>query len=368
MTKSDSMLRYGSKSIQAYKGSAKYHDKYYELWEKQANVIWTMHDISMDQDAVDYAADNEENRRVIETVFKTFTSNDVSINSAYSVIANLVNPSATTMMLMEYASVENVHITSYSLLTDTLGFDKEFYEEFLHDPVLISKFKMLQEVIPKSYEEVLFEEDYNIVVAHRVHTRDVLLFIFVFSLCIEGLSLFAQFAILLNFGRGGKYSGMTDVNLYSQLDESFHVEGNATIFNDIVAEYPDYMTSEFRDELMWYINYFVNQELDLVQHRIFTMESKELKSDDGTTTLSLQEMEDYIKYLANFRLEQVNLPQLFPNTRRNPLLWIDEMLLASSNVNFFTNTPTEYVNNSTKGTRGDVREMFREMKEKEKNA
>ena len=65
--------------------------------------------------------------------------------------------------------------------------------------------------------------------------------------------------------------------------------------------------------------------------------------------LTAREVKQYIRYIADRRLVQLGLNELF-RVARNPLPWLDEMLNAVEHVNFFENRATEYSKASTSGT------------------
>ncbi|GAT75177.1 ribonucleotide-diphosphate reductase subunit beta, partial [Ehrlichia ruminantium] len=65
--------------------------------------------------------------------------------------------------------------------------------------------------------------------------------------------------------------------------------------------------------------------------------------------LSAQEVKEYIRYIANRRLIQLNLEPIY-SANKNPLLWLDEILNGVEHTNFFENRVTEYTRAATEGT------------------
>jgi ribonucleoside-diphosphate reductase beta chain len=65
--------------------------------------------------------------------------------------------------------------------------------------------------------------------------------------------------------------------------------------------------------------------------------------------LTAREVKEYIRYIADRRLMQLGLNQLY-HVSKNPLPWLDEMLNAVEHANFFENRATEYSKASTTGT------------------
>ena len=69
----------------------------------------------------------------------------------------------------------------------------------------------------------------------------------------------------------------------------------------------------------------------------------------GVEGLEPSEVKDYIRYIGNRRLTQLNLNPIY-DIEKNPLPWMDEMLNGIEHTNFFENRATEYSKASTTGT------------------
>ena len=65
--------------------------------------------------------------------------------------------------------------------------------------------------------------------------------------------------------------------------------------------------------------------------------------------LTAQEVKDYIRFIANRRLDQLGLEPIY-KIDKNPLTWLDTMLNAVEHMNFFEGRATEYSKASTRGT------------------
>ena len=65
--------------------------------------------------------------------------------------------------------------------------------------------------------------------------------------------------------------------------------------------------------------------------------------------LTAKEVKDYIRFIANRRLDQLGLEPIY-KVEKNPLGWLDTMLYAVEHMNFFEGRATEYSKASTKGT------------------
>ena len=59
-------------------------------------------------------------------------------------------------------------------------------------------------------------------------------------------------------------------------------------------------------------------------------------------------MKAYIRYVADWRLQQLGLPPLF-EIREHPLPWLTEILNGVEHANFFETRATEYAKAATGG-------------------
>ena len=65
--------------------------------------------------------------------------------------------------------------------------------------------------------------------------------------------------------------------------------------------------------------------------------------------LTAKEVKEYIRFIANRRLDQLGLEPIY-DVQKNPLTWLDTMLNAVEHMNFFEGRATEYSKASTRGS------------------
>jgi ribonucleoside-diphosphate reductase beta chain len=225
------------------------------------------------------------------------------------------------MMLAAFSNMETIHIAAYSHLLDTIGMPEIEYEAFMKYGAMKDKYDYMQE--------------------WGVETKtDVAKTLAVFGAFTEGLQLFASFAILMNFPRFNKMKGMGQIVTWSARDETLHTNSIVRLFNTFVHENPDIWTQELQDDLYTACKTVVTHE-DAFIDLAFEM--------GGVEGLEPQEVKDYIRFIGNRRLAQLNLEPLY-DVEKNPLPWMDEMLNGIEHMNFFEGRATEYAKASTAGT------------------
>ena len=161
-----------------------------------------------------------------------------------------------------------------------------------------------------------------------------------FSAFTEGLQLFASFAILLNFPRHNKMKGMGQIVTWSVRDETLHCNSMIRIFKEFIKENPEIWTPKLKKELYEACRIIVEHE-DAFIDLAFEMGPME--------GLTAQEVKDYIRFIANRRLDQLGLEPIY-DIDKNPLTWLDTMLNAVEHMNFLEGRATEYSKASTQGT------------------
>jgi ribonucleoside-diphosphate reductase beta chain len=230
-----------------------------------------------------------------------------------------------TMMLSAFSNIETVHIAAYSHLLDTIGMPEVEYSAFLKYKEMKDKFDYMQNVSMKS-------------------RRDIAKTMAMFGAFTEGLQLFASFAILMNFPRFNKMKGMGQIVTWSVRDETLHCLSMIKLFNSFINENQDIWDDELKNEITECCTTIVGFEDAFID---LAFEAGEIQG------LTAQEVKNYIRYIGDRRLQQLNLDPVF-GIEKNPLPWMDQMLNGAEHTNFFENRATEYSRASTQGTWEEV--------------
>jgi ribonucleotide reductase beta subunit family protein with ferritin-like domain len=155
---------------------------------------------------------------------------------------------------------------------------------------------------------------------------------------VEGVNLFAIFAMLLNFGRQGKLMGTTDINQWSIRDESIHVQGLSKLFRIFLAEHPKLVNDAFKRDL-----YDTARECVRLEDACIDLAFQ----SGGIEGINAEETKQYVRSVCDYRLVQLGLK---PNWNvSNPFSWLDWLLSGNSIENFFENNTVNYSKNSMVG-------------------
>lgn len=296
------------------------YPEFVEIRNLHEGVHWITAEVNLATDVEQWktrASAAEKN--LIKNILRLFTTSDFVVGAGYldRLIPQIKNNEARGM-LSSFANREFEHIYAYALLSDTLGFGDNFYFEFLEYSEMSEKIEFMSEPSGDSPEEFA-----------KYLARQTL---------IEGVNLFASFAVLLNFDRLGLFPGMVDVVAWSLRDEGIHCEGNSMLFKKYIEEHPYIVTDEFKKSI-----YELARELVHLED-IFIDKCYEMGEVAGLTP---EELKQYIRFIADNRLLRLGFKRNW-EIEENPLPWIDG-LQRDSHGNFFERSIAEYQKNNLQG-------------------
>jgi ribonucleoside-diphosphate reductase beta chain len=276
----------------------------YDAWLTQQRIHWLPEEVPLSEDIRDWQKKlTQGEKNLLTQIFRFFTQADVEVNNCYlRHYTSVFKPTEVLMMMTAFSAMETIHIAAYSHLLDTIGMPDSEYSAFL-------KYKEMKD----KYD---YMKNFN-----TNNKREIAKTVAVFSAFTEGLQLFASFAILLNFPRFNKMKGMGQIVTWSVRDETLHCNSMIKIFNTFCDENPGLLDESLKKAF-------------------------EMGDIEGLTA---QQVKDYIRWIANRRLSQLRLKEIY-EVKENPLSWLDDMLNGVEHMNFFEGRATEYSKASTKGS------------------
>ena len=304
----------------------------YDAWLTQQRIHWLPEEVPMSDDVMDWQKNiTPGEKNLLTQVFRFFTQADVEVNNYYmGHCMNVFKPTEVKMMLSAFSAMETVHMAAYAHLLDTVGLPETEYSEFLKIKAMRDKYDYLQGCKSDTLHNI----------AKTVA---------ICSAFTEGVQLFASFAILLNFPRHNKMKGMGQIITWSVRDETLHCSSMIRLFREFIKENPEIWTSRLQNEIYEACRIAVAQEDAMI----------DLSFEQGPLeNLKPKDVKQYIRWIANRRLEQLGLSKFY-NVSKNPLLWLDSILNAVEHMNFFEGRSTEY---SKAATRGTWEEAFKDLK------
>jgi ribonucleoside-diphosphate reductase beta chain len=278
-------------------------------------LAWGEWECDLNEDVAQWKSGkiSSSEKNFITQILRLFTQSDVIVGGSYvDVFLPRIKNNEARMMMLSFAQRETIHMRSYALLNDTLGFPESEYTAFLEYEAMADKIEFMQ----------TFDPD----------TKQGLAKAIAQTVCNEGMSLFSAFVMLLNFQRFGKLKGMCEIVEWSIRDETMHVDGMTALFRQYITENPEVVNDEFKQSI-----YDMYRTAVTLEDKVIDL-AFELGAMEGITQ---SEVKEYIRYIADRRLVNLGLK---PNwdISANPLPWLDWVLNGDSFKNFFEGRVTDY--------------------------
>jgi ribonucleoside-diphosphate reductase beta chain len=315
----------------------------YEFWKQQQRTHWMGEEVPMGNDLKDWASPRMTNneRALLTQIFRFFTQADVEVGGNYiERLLPIFKPLELQMMMSAFTNMETVHIDAYALILKTLGMPQTEFEAF----------RDYKEMSDKTAYMHKFKMDTD---------ADIAKTLAMFGAFTEGMSLFASFAMILNFPRRNLLNGMGQIVTWSVRDESLHCEAMIKLYHEWNKE-------------TGAVTPVVKRSIRTIARTMLTLEEKfidlafSLGPVEGMTP---QDVKDYVSLVTDWRLVQLKLKPICgyfdkqgKQVKVHPLPWLVEILNGVEYANFFETRATDY---SKGASSGNWQEVWSKIDEKQ---
>lgn len=232
-----------------------------------------------------------------------------------------------------FAECEFRHSEAYSRLLDVLGFTEEF-EVALKSDVL--------------QERLAFLNNKNLTAGIDNPQKAFALNLVIFSLLVENVSLFSQFATVLSFTHfKGWLKNTSNIIAWTSKDEQLHANAGIYIFNQIMKENPDWFNDDFKSIIYTTAKASIEQESRILD---WIFEAGELED------VSKEQLLNFMKNRVNMSLEEIHLEPVFEVQKDvlSEMKWFDEEVFANTLDDFFAKRPVDYSKHNQAFTAADL--------------
>ena len=303
------------------------------LWAREyykAGVAnnWTPEEVSMQKDVEQWkspTALSETERRLILWNLGFFsTAESLTANNIVLAVYNHVTNPEARQYLLRQAFEEAIHTDTFIYCCDTLGLDPDqVYNMYETIPSIAAKDRFVVDLTTTVFDPAFTTEGSENI---QRFVRDLI----GYYVIMEGIFFYAGFAMMLALKRQNKMVGIGEQFEYIMRDESVHLAFGCDLINTIRAENPEIWTGEFQAE----ITDLVRQAVEL---------EKQYAHDacpQGLLGINPEQFGQYVEYVADRRLERLDLPRQYH--RENPLPWMSQSTDLAKEKNFFETRVTEY--------------------------
>ncbi len=301
----------------------------WSLFIKGCANNWMPTEVSMGKDIEQWKSKDfftSDERLVIKRQLGFFAGSEslVANNLLLNAFKYVTDPECRQYILRQ-AYEESLHNLTIVYVCDSLSLDiNEVYEAYNSVPSIKAKDDFLMEITTDISRQGFTT---NTIEGKREFLRNLITY---YIVC-EGIFFFSGFAMLLSFGRQNKMPGISEQIQYTLRDESLHIEFGVNLINKIREQNPKVWTKDFENETIQHIVRAVELEVKYAKDVL----------PNGILGLNSSMFVDYMHYIANRRLDQLNINYSFGD-KMNPFGWMSEIVELEKNKNFFETRVTNY--------------------------
>jgi ribonucleotide reductase beta subunit family protein with ferritin-like domain len=294
----------------------------WNMYKKQIDCFWRSEEIDLTKDILHWESLNNDERYYISMILAFFAASDGIVLENLAVrFMNDVKIAEVRAFYGFQIAMENIHSETYSLLIETYIKDSKIKDSLFNAienyPCIKKKAEWAQKWI----------HDENSNFATRL----------VAFACVEGIFFSGAFCSIFWLKNRSLMPGLSFSNQLISRDEALHTQFACLLYNNYIDN------EEKLDKKIVYKMFEEAIDIEIE----FIVESLPCKLIGMNSDL----MTDYIKYVADYLLSQLNYEKLY--NVKNPFSFM-EMISMESKTNFFEHRVSEY---SKTGVGKDIDEM-----------
>lgn len=313
------------------------HPVFEQLIEKQLSFFWRPEEVDVSKDRSDYAELSKHEKHIFISNLKYQTLLDsIQGRSPNVVLLPLVSLPELETWIETWCFSETIHSRSYThIIRNITNNPGEVFDDIMLNEHILERAKG----ISKYYDELYAASQlYSLCSAgtHTVNGQEITvnlkglkkkLYLCVMAInVLEAIRFYVSFACSFAFAERKIMEGNAKIIKLIARDEALHLTGTQHMLKIMARGNDDPEMAEIalecRDEAISIFEHAVNQEKEWAQY---------LFKDGSMIGLNKDILCSYIEYVTNLRMEAIGFPVLFPNSKSNPIPWINSWL-SSDNV------------------------------------
>ena len=275
---------------------------------------------------------DEKERNIIKNTLLAISQIEVSVKTFWGKLGERFPKPEFNAVGATFSESEVRHERAYSHLLEVLDLNGDF-ELLLQEPVIQGRVDYLSKYLKR-----VGEDD------HQIYTLTLALF----SLFIENVSLFSQFAIIKSFNKEKNIlKDIDNVVQATQKEEMLHALLGVFIINEIKKEYPEWFDEDFYKKIERACKKAYEAEAKIID---WIFEKGELDF------LSKDVLKEFIKYRFNESIAMIGGNKVFniDDQKLSGLQWFIEEMYTATSTDFFNKRPTNYSKKTKSITLNDL--------------
>ena len=306
--------------------------KYDWAWQKYLSGCanhWMPQEINMNADIALWKRPDgltEDERTIVKRSLGFFSTADslVANNLVLAIYRLITNPECRQYILRQ-AFEEAIHTHAYQYCIESLGMDAGEIFNMYHEVPSVAKkaswgLKYTRQISDPTFTTGTVETD-------QILLKNLI----AYYCCLEGIFFYCGFTQILSMGRRNKMTGTSEQFQYILRDESMHLNFGIDMINQIKLENP----SLWNEDMKYAATQMILEATQLeIEYARDTMPR-------GVLGMNAAMMEEYLQFIANRRLIQIGLKEMYPGAQ-NPFPWMSEIMDLRKEKNFFETRVIEY--------------------------
>ncbi|MXV37739.1 ribonucleotide reductase [Flavobacteriaceae bacterium Ap0902] len=231
-----------------------------------------------------------------------------------------------------FAECEFRHSEAYSRLLEVLNFSHEF-EKIAQIPAIQKRIDYLTKALKNAKTDNPEEYVFSLIL---------------FSILVENVSLFSQFAIILSFTRfKGYLKNTSNIIAWTSVDEQLHANAGIFIINKIFEEFPTFKNEKTISQITDIVKESLEVESEILDWIFETGELDQIGKKD---------LLNFMKYRVDDSLQKIGLDTLYNISADEyaPMRWFEEEVFSNSLDDFFAKRPVDYTKHDKSITASDL--------------
>ena len=300
---------------------------FYEMYKNGIKNTWTVDEVDFSTDLVDLNTKmTDSEKHLIHRLVAFFATGDsiVSNNLVLNLYKHINSPEAR-LYLSRQLYEEALHVQFYLTLLDT----------YIPHPDDRAKAFSAVDNIPsiKKKADFCFKWMDSINDLDKLETtedrRKFLMNVICFATCIEGMFFFAAFAYVYFLRSKGLLAGLAAGTNWVFRDESMHMAFAMKVIETVRKEDPAVFNEQMEEMVIQMLEDAIDCEMTFAEDLV----------SNGIAGLSLNDMRQYLEFIADQRLESLSIPARY-NTK-NPFGFL-ELQDMQELANFFERRVSAY--------------------------
>lgn len=313
------------------------HPIFEQLIEKQLSFFWRPEEVDVSKDRIDYGNLSSHEQHIFISNLKYQTLLDsIQGRSPNVVLLPLVSIPELETWIETWTFSETIHSRSYTHIIRNIVNDPGIvFDDIMQNEHILER----ASDIAKYYDDLYYDSQlYNMHGAgtHNINGKEVTvnlkslkkqLYLCLMAVnVLEAIRFYVSFACSFAFAERKLMEGNAKIIKLIARDEALHLTGTQHMLNLMRNGRDDpemvEIANECFDESIEIFRKAAEQEKEWAGY---------LFKDGSMIGLNKDILCQYIEYITNLRMEAVGLPVAFPNSKSNPIPWINTWL-SSDNV------------------------------------